>query len=81
LFSRIGLGYCEVIDLGTLGGGWSTARGINNLGQVVGSAQVPSGDWQAFLWTPEAGMQDVGTVGGPNSEVRAISGKIGKGIF
>jgi probable HAF family extracellular repeat protein len=62
-----------MIDLGTLGGRQSFAYGLNIHGQVVGSAQVPSGDWHAFLWTPEAGMQELGTLGGPNSISRAIN--------
>jgi probable HAF family extracellular repeat protein len=45
----------KVIDLGTLGGSWSTAQGINNFGQVVGMSalQAPPGDMNglhAFLY-------------------------------
>ncbi len=76
----------EPIDLGSLAGDitpveWadkhpeSTARGINDLGQVVGSSIVswtgldPATDSpieHAFVWTPQAGMVDLGTlIGGP----------------
>ena len=34
----------RMIDLGTLGGRQSFAYGLNIHGQVVGSAQVPSGE-------------------------------------
>jgi probable HAF family extracellular repeat protein len=46
-----------MIDLGTLGGSHSSATGINDLGQVVGTANVP-GDagMHAFLVTPSGGM-------------------------
>jgi probable HAF family extracellular repeat protein len=47
-------------DLGTLGGIDSTAYGLNNPGQVVGSAQNPSGVWQAFVWDGTLGMRAIG---------------------
>ena len=56
-------------DLGTLDGGTSTtARGINDLGQVVGEVTLPpvaplQPAKHAFLWTPGQGMQDLGTLG------------------
>src|SRR6266566_1305463 len=49
----------EIIDLGTLGGDESTARDINNLGQVVGAAQAKDGNFHAFVWSPCDGMSDL----------------------
>lgn len=40
----------EIIDLGTLGGHWSYAGGINNLGQIVGASLTTSGEEHAVLW-------------------------------
>jgi probable HAF family extracellular repeat protein len=40
----------EMIDLGTLGGTLSYAYGINNHGQVVGTAQTTGGTFRAFLY-------------------------------
>ena len=43
----------SVTDLGTLGGGYSEARAVNNLGQVVGVSDTPGGgeyDENAFFW-------------------------------
>ena len=60
-----------MLDLGTLPGGTSSiARGINDLGQVVGEAGIPpcppcaQPEKHAFLWTPGQGMgmQDLGTL-------------------
>lgn len=38
-------------DLGALGGNTSVANGINQLGQVVGQAQMANGDTRAFLYS------------------------------
>lgn len=37
-------------DLGTLGGRYSEAHGINRTGQIVGSAETSSGERHAVLW-------------------------------
>src|SRR5438552_16214875 len=59
-----------VTDLGTLGGTYSYAYGINNAGQVAGGSATPTqsgGVFQtAFLWSG-GHMINLGTLGGPNS--------------
>ena len=54
-------------DLGALGGNYSYAAAINNLGQVVGRADTSTDpdhpDPRAFLWTPAGGMQNLGAIG------------------
>jgi probable HAF family extracellular repeat protein len=51
-------------DLGSLGGGNTMARAINDLGQVAGYSYTDTGDRHVFLW--ERGrMEDLGDV--PNS--------------
>jgi probable HAF family extracellular repeat protein len=54
-------------DLGTLGGPNSEARGINDLGQVVGRADssTAAGSFRAFVWDSATGMQNLGTFGLP----------------
>ena len=51
-----------------IGGTFSIAYGINNLGQVVGFADGASGTRRPFIWTANDGMRDlgvpVGLVGG-----------------
>jgi len=56
-----------VTDLGTLGGTFSLAGGINNRGDIEGFSTLP-GDTavHAFLWQ-NGTMTDLGTLGGPNS--------------
>ncbi len=56
-------------DIGTLAGATSsTARGINDLGQVVGESTFPrvgppEAETHAFLWSLDQGMQDLGALG------------------
>jgi len=58
--ARAGTGY-TVIDLGTLGGRFSAAYGINDAGQVAGLAQLADGTFDAFVWSPATGtMQPLG---------------------
>jgi len=61
-----------MIDLGTLGGGNSTAYAINESGQVVGWANVVGGSIHGFLWQSGA-MTDLGTLGGNYSRAADIN--------
>jgi probable HAF family extracellular repeat protein len=61
-------------DLGALpGGDWSSAYGINNSGNVVGYGDVGNGTFRGFVWTPGAGMTELGTLGGNNSYAMGIN--------
>ena len=51
-------------DLGTFGGPTSEALGLNDLGHVVGWATNANHNTRPFLWTPSAGLQDLGSLGG-----------------
>jgi uncharacterized membrane protein len=55
----------SVSDLGSLGGAANIASSINDLGEVVGSAQSPKdGTVHTFLWTRLTGMLDYGAFPG-----------------
>jgi probable HAF family extracellular repeat protein len=58
--------------LGTLGGADSIAYAINASGQVVGQADLASGQSHAFL-ADGGTLQDLGTLGGDNSAARALN--------
>ncbi|PYN96637.1 MAG: hypothetical protein DMD91_20700 [Candidatus Rokuibacteriota bacterium] len=63
-----------LIDLGTLGGSFSEARGINRVGQVVGYSTTVDGFQHAFVWDPAIGLRDLGTLpGGLQSIAHAIN--------
>jgi probable HAF family extracellular repeat protein len=50
----------EFTNLGQWLSGHSYARGINNLGQVVGNYQDANRKDRAFLWDPKTGVRDLG---------------------
>ena len=58
-------------DLGTLGGKNSQAFNLNAGGQVVGTAQVKSGEKHAFVWN-RGRLRDLGTL--PNAKYSAAYG-------
>ncbi len=53
----------QIVDLGTFGGTSSIAYDINNRGQIVGGAKVPTGEDHPFFYENGV-MTDLGTLGG-----------------
>jgi len=69
-------GAVVLTDLGTLGGRFSMARGVNSLGQVVGTAQNAAGAYRAFRTAPGGtidALADLGTLGGAESVAAAVN--------
>jgi probable HAF family extracellular repeat protein len=63
----------KVQDLGTLGGPWSQAAGINDAGKVVGGSPASDeGGVHAFLYSGGQ-MSDLGTLGGSQSYASDIN--------
>ena len=65
-------------DLGTLGGPYSSAAAINNVGQIVGWSDTavlpwPSISRHATLWNDGAHVTDLGTLGGDQSYATGIN--------
>jgi probable HAF family extracellular repeat protein len=58
-----------MVDLGTLGGPYSSALAVNAVGQVVGWSRTTQGAYDAFSWTPGGGMVDLGTLGADSRAV------------
>ena len=55
--------------LGTLGGSYSQASGINSSDVVIGWANTADGHQHAFRWTQSGGMQDLGLPAGSTDAV------------
>jgi probable HAF family extracellular repeat protein len=58
-----------ILDLGTLGGNFSEARGINERGQIVGHSRISGANYAAFIW--QAGvMTDLNALVQENSPLK-----------
>jgi probable HAF family extracellular repeat protein len=60
-------------DLGTLGGPYSYAYGVNDSVQAVGYSHTSDGHDHAFLYSNGGGMTDLGTLGGPYSYAYGVN--------
>jgi probable HAF family extracellular repeat protein len=57
------VGQESIVDLGTLGGPFSSASAINNRGQIVGVSNTDPVTLRGFLWEEDA-MTELGTLPG-----------------
>ena len=75
-----GIGY---EPLGTFGGNWSYAEGMNNRGQVTGWSYRADGSQGAFRFTDGVGMQELGLghVGGGINDQGWVTGADGLNAF
>jgi probable HAF family extracellular repeat protein len=69
----------RMTDIGTLGGLYAQALGINDSGFVTGNSQTigrsTSGSTHAFIWHAKTGMVDLGTLDGDFSYGTSINAK------
>jgi hypothetical protein len=63
-----------VTDLGTLGGTFSVAFGINNAGRVGGAAALPSGNVHAYLTEVGASSTTSARSVGPRARQTGLTG-------
>jgi probable HAF family extracellular repeat protein len=64
----------KMLDLGTLGGTFGQANGLNNRGQVVGFSDLAEDSTEhPFLWSESEGLQDLGTLGGTYGHANYIN--------
>jgi probable HAF family extracellular repeat protein len=61
-----------VVALGSLAGGDTFPRGLNNRSQVVGISRMPDGKFHGFLWQ-NGQMIDLGTLGGDTTFANAVN--------
>ncbi len=52
-----------VVDIGCLGGGMTRASDINELDQVIGISRTSAGIEQAFVWSADEGIMNLGGMG------------------
>ncbi|MFL5397249.1 MAG: hypothetical protein ACJ79P_05020 [Myxococcales bacterium] len=57
----------RLVDLGTLGSAYSTAKVVNSAGLVAGDSQLANGEFRAFLF--DGAMKSLGTLGGANDSL------------
>jgi probable HAF family extracellular repeat protein len=69
--------YYSITDLGTLGGSFSYALSMNDMGQIVGTSQTSSGNSQAFLWQGGV-MTNIGTASGYNNSTARDINNLGQ---
>src|SRR5438093_6645446 len=63
----------RITDLGTLGGTYSQANGINDSRQIAGQSAIAAKNTHAFLYDSGT-MQDLGAFGDTQSVALAING-------
>ena len=62
-----------LIDLGNLGGGYSSPLALNEAGQIVCMSGTADNLTHIFIWDLSHGIRDIGTLGGNNITAAALS--------
>ncbi|HYQ46318.1 MAG TPA: hypothetical protein VER11_30320 [Polyangiaceae bacterium] len=64
-----------MVDLGTLGGSYSSAIDVNEHEQIAGTAALPDESQHAVLWDALGQIRDLGTLGGQNSTAFSLNNR------
>jgi probable HAF family extracellular repeat protein len=64
----------SIVDLGSLGGGYTMPTSINDAGQVAGYGRLSNGNTNAFFYN-HGSMTAIGTLGGANSYASDINAR------
>jgi len=62
-------------DIASLGGNYTLANDLNNLGQIVGTSDLARGVPHAFVWSAESGMRDLRSANTGNAYGFAINNR------
>jgi probable HAF family extracellular repeat protein len=62
-----------MVDLGTLGGSYSSAAAVSPSGEVVGDTTIAANANRAFCWNRGTGMVALDTLGGSFSSASAVN--------
>lgn len=71
--NTVGFTWTETTGLQSFGASGTLAFAVNGAGTVVGQSTFANANKHAFSWTPDAGITDLGSLGGSSSSATGIN--------